>query len=478
MLKKMVLTMAFLFIFSGLWSIPEVFIYNDDFPCLIGQYATFDQNSSVFQWEMFDSLRTWWNLTVHPGGMTARVHLLDPSQGLPPATDTFPNAEIVELDTLGTGDAVWSYLSDTTYFFYIQGIDMTQFSFRFIGNYMPDYQCYVFPIYDGFGWNTAWQWTYEVVPGLPYTATEQHQKLVVAKGKVKVPVSADHYWPCLVVMDYMTYSDTWGSYDTRWIYEWVVPGRFAGGNGVAAAMSTNGGPQNFILVDKFFKMNTLYVPGWDLRCPDFANTTIWPDTTYAGPYMVSTEITDSTGVGADSLFYIIDSGAFVGVGHDSVIGDIYYFTIPAVAQSCSIGYFLWAEDSFSVANNVDIWNTDPICAPESTYYIFAVTTGIEEVNDVMTVDAGFTCVPNPFNVQTEIAYDLRGDARSSDLCIRIYDISGRIVTSFADLGAPGGHGTVLWKGVDARGRSLPNGVYFVELETSTTRLVHHVVIAR
>jgi len=473
--SKIVCGIFFTSLIMMLFAQPEVYVERDDVPFVIGQWARYDQNTSIFQWESFDTTRLWWDLTSYPGGNTARVHLLAPNQGIPPAPDTFPNAKIVELDTMGSGDVVWSYLSDTTYFFYVQGIDMEQGGFRFIGNYLPDYNCYVYPIYDGASWLTAWTWTYEVAPGLPYSANETHHKRVVAMGKVKVPFSGDQFWPCLVIQDSMGYSDNFGSQDIRWIYEWVVPGRFGGGNGVAAAQSTNGANQNFVLVENFFKLTDLYVPGWDLRCPDFSNTTIWPDTTFAGPFIVSSIITDSTGIGADSLFYNIDGGQFIGVAHDSVLDSLYYYTIPQVVQTCTLGYFIWAEDSFSVANGVDIWNTDPICAPESTYYRFTVTTGIDESPEEYGVKGILDCYPNPFHTRLNISCSLPPGGINHD--VAVFDPSGRLVKEFS---IPVGNRSIdlSWDGTDFNEIALPNGVYFVELKTDKEKIVVPVVLIR
>jgi len=472
--NRTVLIIVITGMFCAAWALPDVMIRQEDVPFFIGSWARFDQNAGSFEWTPFDSMRTWWDLTIHPGGSTAWVKLLDPDAGIYPAPDTFPNAEIVELDTLGSGNVTWSYMSQTNLYLYIQGIDLEMSGYRFLGNYQPDYKVYATPIYDGAGWNTAWTWSCEVI-GLPYQATEQHMKVVVAKGKVKVPFSGNHYWPCLVIRDYMTYTDTWGTNDTRWIYEWVVPGRFSGANGVAAAQSTNGGSQNFMIVENFFKLNTLFIPGWDLRCPDFVNTTIWPDTAYFGPFVVSSTITDSTGIGADSLFYKNGSGQFIGVGHDSVVGSDYFFTIPAVVQPCTLGYFLWAEDSFSVANSVDIWNTDPICAPESAYYEFVASTGIEEDAGYATQNAGFSLQvsPNPFHGMLDINFEIRNS--KSEMSLKIFDASGRLVKSFDQL--PGNQ-IITWLGDDFAGRQVPAGVYFIKLDTDTEKIVRPVTLIR
>jgi hypothetical protein len=439
MKRTLVFVILLISMSSLVWAQPDVLIENDDVPLIIGTWAHYDQNTDVFQWDPFDTLRVWWDLTAYPGGNTSRVHLLHPDQGWSPAPETFPNAEILELDTLGNGEVIWSYLSDTTYFFYIDGIDYESGGFRFLGNYLPDYRCYVYPIYDGAGWNTAWTWSYEIVPGLPYHANESHQKTIVSKGKVKVPFSGDHFWPCLVIRDYMEYSDNFGSWDTRWIYEWIVPGRFGGANGVAAALSTNGASPNFMLVESFLKMSDLYVPGWDLRCPDFTNT--------------------------------------IGVAHDSSIGDDYYFTIPAVAQTCTLGYFLWAEDSFSVVNSVDIWNTDPICAPESTYYVFEVTTGIEELTQFPPLTQIMECFPNPFSKLTHIRFQT--PSTKSQVTMSIYDATGRLIKDFSRLTPDALRPThIIWDGTDNRGRKLASAVYFVEVKIGKERLVKPVLLIR
>ena len=471
-----------LFIFGFLWAIPEIIVERNDVPFMIGQSAVYLNNNDVFQLdEAIDTLDQWWDLTdsaYYHYTRTARIHLLHPSSGVYPAPETFPLAKIVELDTMGDGNIVWSYLSDTTYFFHVLGIDYETGGFRFLGNYRPDYNCYVYPIYDSAGWNTAWTWTYEVYPGIPYSANETHQKAIVGKGKVRVPFSDDHFWPCLLIRDYMTYSDNFGTWDTRWIYEWVVPGRFGGGNGVAAIQSTNGAGQNFVLVDNIFAQYTLAVPGWDLRCPDFTNTTIWSDTGFGGPFLVSTTITDSTGIGADSLFYNIDGGDFIGVGHDSIIGDEYFFTIPQVAQPCTIGYLLWAADSYSVANDVGIWNTDPICAPESTYFKFFCNTGILEFK-TEKIQPGLQVFPNPAITGCDLIFATRNVAVDSRVKIAVYDVSGSIICDIPVPGVAEQHcGRVRWNGCDNAGVGVAAGVYFIRLKAGSEYFVVPVTILR
>lgn len=474
-------TLGFLlaFAFFNLCFSAELFIGSEDVPFESGIYAEYTQNADMFFWTQFDSTATMWDLTVYPGEQTATVRLLDPAQGNPPAPDTFPGAELVELDTLGDGSETWTYMSKDTFYLHALGIDFVAPPFRFIGNYQPDAQVYFFPLFYSSGWITSWTWAYDI--GLPYTANETHVKQVVARGWIKTEITGGQYWPCLVIRDNFTFSDNFGTNDQRWLYEWVVAGRFAGGNGLAAALSNNGDSKNFVVVNKMLRMKSLNVPGWDLTCPVFDSTTVWTDTSFAGPYLVSSIITDPGGIGDDSLFFSVNSGNFTGVGHDSVLGDKYFFTIPEVSSSCTISYYLWAQDSFSVVNNIDIWTTDPEAAPENNLITFIVTlTGVEEGKWSDAVkDKVLRAYPNPFSSSVQISA-ITQDAGPA--LIKIFDQAGRLVRGF-DLPEPPKKGQektvhLSWTGTDEFNRPVPSGMYFVTLEhpsrpaaSRTTKLV-------
>jgi hypothetical protein len=75
------------------------------------------------------------------------------------------------------------------------------------------------------------------------------------------------------------------------------------------------------------------------------------------------------------------------------------------------------------------------------------------------------CVPNPFNPQTMIRFDLPSDSLVS---LRIYDVSGRCVATLAD-GEPmaAGRREVAWHGNDAQGRAVAAGTYFCRLEAGS-----------
>ncbi|UCG42219.1 MAG: hypothetical protein JSU73_10110 [candidate division WOR-3 bacterium] len=434
-------------------------IESHEIPLEIDTYGRFRQNSTPFVWSAFDSLRTHWDLTRHQGGQYARVGLRDYEEGRYPAPESMevdePSPDVCEMDTLGSGQEQWSYLYMGQLGLYLDGIDFSELAYRFIGNYIPDALVYSTPMYRGQGWASSITWKYEILPGIDYIASEQHTKRIVAQGKVRVPMSGDYYWPCMVIRDYMVFTDNLGSDDRRWIYEWVTPAHFLGGNGLAAAQSQNGASPDFLLVDNFFQMAQCTIPDWDLIPPQFDHVTVWPDTDYAGPFLVSAEIIDDDDVGEDSLFYRVNQGDWVGVPSDSWTDESYFYTIPAVTQTSRIDYYVWAMDDFCDTEEIDFWTTWPVCSPESTMVTFHVTmTGITQEPGGRR--PGMRAWPNPFTSKVGFSLDLPGlgDAR-----IRLYDAAGELVRTL-DIAS----GFVTWDGRDDHGRELAAGSFVYRLE--------------
>jgi len=428
-----------------------------EIPMEIDTWGRFKQNQAIFMWTPFDSMRTHWDLTQYQGGYYARVGLRAASQGRPPAPDSMPLATICEMDTLGSGSEQWTFLYKNSLGLWIDGIDFTQQSYRFIGNYQPDQLVYNTPVYRGAGWMTAIQWVWEMLPGIFVTFNQQNTKRVVAKGKVKVPMSGEYFWPCLVIRDYMEFTDDiGGTPQRRWIYEWVVPGRFLGANGVGAAMSQNGASPDFFNVEQFFQLEQLQVPGWDMMPPTFQDAVVIGDTSDVGPFVVSTKILDDDAVGPESLFYRVDVGTWQAVGSDSSDGDTYFYTIPEVTAPARVDYFYWAMDEFSATEDIEIWTTWPVCSPESTMVTFFVSqVGVEGPGSPgirPAVQAG----PNPFTNSVRFTVEITGSEPAE---LRLYSTSGRLVRSFTLYPDARGRVEHNWDGTDFRGRALPAGTY-------------------
>ena len=71
-------------------------------------------------------------------------------------------------------------------------------------------------------------------------------------------------------------------------------------------------------------------------------------------------------------------------------------------------------------------------------------------------------VPNPFNPSTRISFAL---GKSETVSLRVYDVSGRLVTTLVDGYLPAGEHRVTWRGEDGDGAAVSSGIYFYRLRT-------------
>jgi hypothetical protein len=83
--------------------------------------------------------------------------------------------------------------------------------------------------------------------------------------------------------------------------------------------------------------------------------------------------------------------------------------------------------------------------------------------------------PNPFTRRVTISYVL---LEAMQVCLYIYDVTGRLVATLADGVDNLGVKTVMWDGRTATGATAPAGVYFCRLETNRGSLVRKIVLTR
>jgi hypothetical protein len=192
----------------------------------------------------------------------------------------------------------------------------------------------------------------------------------------------------------------------------------------------------------------------DFTPPSYANTAY--DSLVGGPWVVSTEISDWTGLAYDSLAYRADGGTFSYVTNDSVSGVTYYYTIPSYPSYTLVEFYLFSQDSALWQNA----GRDPVTG----YYSFTVTSIAEYKPQELIPDHVFLAQnrPNPFARNTQIEY---GVPRSMDVEIAIYNAAGqRISTLVDDVKSPGFY-KANWQGMDDFGRRLAEGVYFIRMTT-------------
>ncbi len=84
-------------------------------------------------------------------------------------------------------------------------------------------------------------------------------------------------------------------------------------------------------------------------------------------------------------------------------------------------------------------------------------------------------VPNPFNPQTTITFDLPVPSRAT---LRLYDLRGHLVRTLVDTRETAGHKVFTWHGRDNQDQPAAAGVYFYVLEAGPFRSVRKMVLIR
>jgi hypothetical protein len=84
-------------------------------------------------------------------------------------------------------------------------------------------------------------------------------------------------------------------------------------------------------------------------------------------------------------------------------------------------------------------------------------------------------VPNPFDRETRIAFDLPHATRAS---ARVYDVSGALVRTLLDEPIAAGRHEIVWPGTNDEGRRVAQGVYLLRLEVGRAMETRKLVLTR
>jgi hypothetical protein len=117
-------------------------------------------------------------------------------------------------------------------------------------------------------------------------------------------------------------------------------------------------------------------------------------------------------------------------------------------------------------------NESPPAAPQST-------SGMADRDGIPGLVGDWALlapVPNPFNPQTTLRFDVPpGGGRAR---LRVFDLRGREVRSLGDADYPPGRHETIWDGLDMEGRPVPSGVYLVRLEAGNRTWSRTAVLAK
>ncbi len=137
----------------------------------------------------------------------------------------------------------------------------------------------------------------------------------------------------------------------------------------------------------------------------------------------------------------------------------YFFQAPNAAlpsqYSASVSGTLAGCDLFCCMNT-DIIQCSPFKVGDNTeWQLMEVERPEVELPTFTSLDQNY---PNPFNANTSISYTL---TEAGNVSLKVYDISGRLVTTLVDQRQEAGEHEVTWDGSD-----VSSGVYFYKLQTS------------
>jgi hypothetical protein len=83
--------------------------------------------------------------------------------------------------------------------------------------------------------------------------------------------------------------------------------------------------------------------------------------------------------------------------------------------------------------------------------------------------------PNPFNPKTTVAYEV---PQSSEVAIRVYDVTGKLVRTLVDGAVEPGRYAATWDGRNNSGEAVGSGVYFCTMETPTYHATQKMVLMK
>ncbi len=108
----------------------------------------------------------------------------------------------------------------------------------------------------------------------------------------------------------------------------------------------------------------------------------------------------------------------------------------------------------------------------------ALTYGSGTAYNMDAVPSAFTLsqnYPNPFNPATSIDFSVPADSKVS---MKVYDLTGRLVTTLVNGNMTAGYHTVMWNGTDMNGQPVSAGLYIYTLQTDSDQMSSKMVLMK
>lgn len=126
--------------------------------------------------------------------------------------------------------------------------------------------------------------------------------------------------------------------------------------------------------------------------------------------------------------------------------------------------YLIAEQTKPGATCIAVWRRNSDGIGTRVRYYLDIESGLTDTPPASPVaHTGIEWIaPNPFNPRVTIAYRLTSLER---VRLRVYDVAGRLVRTLLDEDRGEGQHQETWNGIDAEGKRVASGPYFIRLET-------------
>ena len=190
------------------------------------------------------------------------------------------------------------------------------------------------------------------------------------------------------------------------------------------------------------------------------------------PITLFADVTDGTGVDNVQLVYKIDDGDEITLDMMNAGDEMWLIIFEPVLppQDCHLYYKIVATDSAEPANTIS--------SPISGWY--DVTVESTSANDEVIPDITFSfqnVYPNPFRHKDGHSVVLSYASKAgTTVQLSIHNVKGQLVRTMRAITKSDGSQNLFWDGKDSTGRSVPSGVYYLRLDSSTGRFVKKLLI--
>jgi hypothetical protein len=215
---------------------------------------------------------------------------------------------------------------------------------------------------------------------------------------------------------------------------------------------------------------TIVVPGDDGTVLAFSATDgshLWSHP--VGPALYDMVNGKRGGSDTYSTAAITDSVVWIG----SLDGNLYALDLATGAE-----LWRWALGTPVASSPAVSGNMLFIGASDGHLYGFIsrdVTVGADEILGAASVFSFYPPSPNPSRTATRLDWVMPSEAH---VRLRVYDVTGRLVSTLVDERRHAGEHDAIWTGVDRGGRAVAAGVYFARLEAGESSSVRKIVRLR